>query len=144
MAYSTNALVASEFKSITFSTDTKIKSSEVDQWITEADEYIDARIGLVYSTPVTATKSLEVLKTISIGLVAQRVSRAMEIKSITPTGDQYIPKDLILEAKERLQMIVDRKLLLSDATEITTHGGVSSYSNDNTVTRKFDQTKDQW
>lgn len=144
MAYSTNALVASEFKSITFSSSTKITDSEVDQWITEADAYIDGRIGLIYETPVTGTKALEILKTISIGIVAQRVAYAMEVKSITPKGDQYIPKDLINSAEKKLDMIVNRQLLLSDATERSTSGRVRSYSGSNTVTRKFDQSKDQW
>jgi len=144
MAYSTSTLVASEFKSIEISTTTKITTAEVTQWIVEADEYIDGRIGLIYSTPVTGTKSLEILKTISIGLVAQRLAHAMEMKNITPKGDQAVPKDLIAEAKERLQMIVERKLLLSDATAISSTQGVKSYSGSNTVTRTFDQSKTQW
>lgn len=144
MSYSTNALVASEFKSITFSATTAVTDSEVDQWIIEADAYINGRIGLLYTTPITGSISLEVLKSISIGLVAQRVAYAMEIKSTTAKGDQYIPKNLIEQAEKRLEMIVNRQLLLSDANEISTNAGVKSYTSENTVNRKFDQTKDQW
>ena len=111
MAYSTNSEVVDEFKSID-TTNGKITTAKIDTWIGQADEYIDGRIGLMYQTPVTGVKSLKVLKEISIGLVAQRIAFILETKSITSKGDQAIPKNLIVEAKERLQMIVDRVLLL--------------------------------
>lgn len=142
MAYSTNSDVTNEFKS--FDTSGKITTAKIDEWIGQADAYIDGRVGTVYTTPVTGTNSLKILKEISIGLVAQRISRVLEVKSITPKGDQYIPKDLIKKAEKRLDMIVKRELLLSDAKERSTHNGVKSYSKDNTVNRVFDQTKDQW
>jgi len=142
MAYSTNQNVQDEFKSINV-TDGKITTTKIDTMITQADAYINGRIGLVYEVPVTGSESLEILKEISIGIVVQRISRILELKSITPKGDQYIPKDLIKKAEDRLQMIVDRLLLLSDATEIAV-AGVSSYSNSNEVIRCFDQAKQQW
>ena len=142
MAYSTNSDVTDEFKSI--DTSGLISTTKIDEWISQDDEYIDGRIGLLYETPVTAEKSLKIVKQISIGLVAQRIAFILETKSITPKGDQAIPKNLITEAKERLQMIVDRKLLLSDATERSTHAGVKSFTSDNVVARKFDLTTNQW
>lgn len=144
MAYSTLALVTSEFKAVSFTATSAVKDIEVEQWIIEADAYIDGRIGLIYSTPVTGTKSLEILKTISIGIVAQRIARVMEVKSTTAKGDQLIPKDLILEAEKKLDMIVNRQLLLSDASFISTTQGVKSYTSSNTVLRAFDQSKAQW
>ena len=143
MAYSTNSNVKDEFKSID-TTNGLITTTKIDDWIDQADEYIDGRIGLVYETPVSGVKSLKILKQISIGFVAQRIAYVLETKSITPKGDQYIPKNLIEQSEKRLQMVVDKQLLLSDATLKSTHGGVKSYSNDNTVTRNFDQSKDQW
>lgn len=142
MAYSLNSDVTNEFKSI--DTSGKITTTKIDDWIGQADEYIDGRIGLIYITPVTGAKSLSILKEISIGLVAQRIAYVLETKSITPTGDQTIPKNLIEQAEKRIQMIVNRELLLSDATDKTTHAGVKSYSGSNIVTRRFDQSKDQW
>ena len=142
MAYSTNSDVTDEFKSI--DTSGLISTAKIDEWISQDDEYIDGRIGLLYETPVTAVKSLKIVKQISIGLVAQRIAFILETKSITPKGDQAIPKNLITEAKERLQMIVDRKLLLSDATERSTHAGVKSFTSDNVVARKFDLNVNQW
>ena len=143
MAYSTNAAVVDEFKNIDTANGI-ITTAKIDEWISQADEYIDGRIGLIYVTPVTGVKSLKILKEISIGLVAQRIAHILETKSITPKGDQAIPKNLIEQAEKRIDMIVERKLLLSDADELSTHAGVKSYSSSNTVKRVFDQSKNQW
>lgn len=143
MAYSTNADVINEFKKLD-TTNGVITTAKIDEWIEQADAYIDGRIGKLYQVPVTGTKSLLILKEISIGFVAQRVARILEVKSITPKGDQYIPKDLIKKAESRLTMIVNRELILSDASEKSTHGGVKSYSSENTVKRVFNQSRDQW
>lgn len=143
MAYSTYSDVQNEFKNINF-TDGLITSAKVTEFISQADAYIDGRIGLIYDTPVTGTKSLSILKEISIGLVAQRISYILETKSITPKGDQYIPKNLIEQAEKRLDMIENRRLLLSDASERSTQAGVASYSSSNDVERTFKQGTDQW
>ena len=143
MAYSLNFDVIDEFKSID-TTNGAITTAKIDEWISQADAYIDSRVGLRYETPITGTEALKVVKWISIGLTAQRIAHVLETKSIVPVGDQAIPKNLIEDAEKKLEMIVNKQMTLSDATEASTHGGVKSYSNDNTVCRTFDQTKDQW
>lgn len=142
MAYSINADVVNEFKSL--DTSGRISKTKIDTWIGQADAYINGRIGLIYSTPVTATESLLILKEISIGLVAQRVAKILETKSITPQGDQAIPKDLIVLAEARLKMIVERKLVLPGADKVSSNDGVSSYTGSNDVQRAFKQGVDQW
>lgn len=142
MAYSTNLDVTDEFKSI--DTSGKITTVKIDEWIAQADAYINGKVGLIYLTPVTGVESLLILKEISIGFVAQRIAFILETKSVTPRGDQSIPKNLIDQAEKRIQMIIDRTLLLPDAVELSTHQGVKSYSSDNVVTRVFDQSRQQW
>jgi hypothetical protein len=142
MAYSLNTDVTNEFKTI--DTSGLVTTTKIDGWIAQADAYIDSRIGLVYEVPVTGVSSLLILKQISIWLVAQRIADIMETKSIVPKGNQLIPKNLERKAEKKIQMIVDRELLLSDATLASSHNGVKSYTNDNPVTRTFDVTKDQW
>ncbi len=143
MAYSLYTDVVNEFKNIDI-TNGVITETKINEFISQADAYIDGRIGLIYQTPVTGTNSLLILKKISIGLTAQRIANILELKSVVAEGDQAIPKDLIAEAKEDLQLIVDRGLLLSDADEVTTTGGVSSYTGENTVERTFQQGTQQW
>lgn len=143
MAYCTSTDVIAEFKSID-TTNGVVTTSKIDSWIAQADGLINGRIGTLYTTPITAAEPLLILKQVSIGLVAQRIARILEVKSITPKGDQYIPKDLIKEAKETLQMIVKQEIILAGADRNTTHAGVRSYTSDNDVDRVFDSTKDQW
>lgn len=143
MAYSLHSDVANEFKEIDM-VNGKITEAKVTEFISQADAYIDSRIGLIYTVPVTGVESLKVLKEISIDFVAQRIAYILETKSITPKGDQYVPKNLGRQAELRLQMIVDKKLLLSDADLISSTGGVSSYTGENTVNRAFRQGVNQW
>ncbi|MCK5608285.1 hypothetical protein KAR91_40765 [Candidatus Pacearchaeota archaeon] len=143
MAYSTNADVVKEFKSID-TTNGVISDAKIDEYIAQADAYINGRVGLVYETPVTGTNSLLILKEISIGFVAQRIAFILETKSITPTGDQAIPKNLIEQAESRLTMIAEKTLILDDAEEKSSNGGVSSYTSENNVTRNFQQGVQQW
>ena len=143
MAYCVNQDVVNEFKSIDV-VNGKITTAKIDVWISEADAYIDGRIGTVYTVPVTGSSSILILKNISIGLVAQRIAYILETKAITPKGDQYVPKNLIIEAEKKLTMIVNRQLILSDADEASSTGGVSSYTSENTVQRVFHQERDDW
>lgn len=147
MAYCTNEDVTNEFKSID-TTNGLITTSKIDEWISQADAYINGRLAGIYETPITGANSLLILKTISIGFVAQRIARILQVKSTTPKGDQYIPKDLIKEAKDTLVLIVNKAIILTDATSATTNGGVSSYTSDNPCSpdtqRVFRQGVEQW
>lgn len=143
MVYCVYTDVVSEFKKLDI-TGGIITQAKITEWITQADGYINGRLYTKYVVPITATSSLPILKQVSIGLVAQRIARILEVKSMTQSGDQYIPKDLIKEAKETLTMLADGSMVLIDATDATNSSGVSSYTSDNTVTRSFDVTKDQW
>ena len=143
MAYATYQDVIDEFKNID-TTNGRITNAKITTWISQAEAYIDGRLSLLYTTPITGTNSLLIVQQISIGLVAQRVARILETKSITPKGDQYIPKDLIKDAEAKLKLIVERKLKLSDAEEISEGAGVKSYSSSNTVERVFKQGVEQW
>ena len=145
MAYSVYADVALEFPGHTFSVSgTRILTGTLTEWISQADAYIDSRIGLIYSTPATGTESLKVLKNISIQLVAHRVDVNLQIK--TPEEDlaQGGPKSRKALADKMLQDIVDRKTLLSDATLVNSAGAVSSYAESNSKTFTFTKGTDQW
>lgn len=144
MAYCINTDVQNEFKSLPVGATGILTTDKIDGFIAQADAYIDGRLSTVYQTPITGSNSLLIVKQISIDLVAQRIAHIMEVKGITPKGDQYIPKNLGEKAENRLDMIVEKKILLSDATEVSTTGGVSSYTSENCVTRSFKQGEVQW
>jgi len=142
MAYCTYQNVAGEFKGLDVASGI-LTSTILDDWIAQDTAYINAKLKTVYTTPITDADDLLILKKICIGMVAQRVSRFMEVKSISPKGDQYIPRDLIKEAMSTMDEIVNEKLILN-STKAVSGGIVSSYTNDYTVERVFDTTIDQW
>lgn len=143
MSYCESQDVVDEFKGLDV-VNGVITTTKIDEWIAQTDAYIDARLIKLYSVPITNVADLLVIKTISIGFVAQRISRILETKTITQQGDQYIPKDLIKEAKETLGLILSQDLILSGSSRSSVNGIVSSYTSDNDVERAFDVESDQW
>lgn len=150
MAYSTNAQVASEFKSITFSSSTSVTDTEVDRFIVEADEEINSQIGRVYVVPIVEADSplaFPVVRMLSIWLVAERVREIMQLKSIMPTRLKQqgrMPLDSAERAREMLESIAARKMQLLDAKLKTTHGGVASFNSDNAIDAQWEKGVDQW
>lgn len=144
MAYSTNADVASLFKGLTFSSDTNPTDTEVDSFITEADQLIDAKVGTRYSTPVTGTNSLIVLKTISKYLVAADVQQILKVKSGGEKANQESHRDFRKVAMGLLKDIQEGCLLLSDATARSTGQGVKSFNVDCDIQHTFKRNTDQW
>ncbi len=145
MAYCSYVDVIAEFKSLdTSSTGAVITNGKITSLIAQSDAFINGRVGKVYTTPVTGTEALLILKKISIGLTAERISNILKLKGPVPEGNQLMQKDLIKEAREDLSMIVKGDLLLIDAAKISSTGGVASYTGENDVRRTFKQGEDQW
>lgn len=150
MAYTTYTRVASEFKDITFSSTSSVTDTEVGTFIGEIDEYIDARIGGKYSTPIsdtTSPKSYKILTMISTAIVAEKVRRILEVKD-TPSAeasqDGFRPVLSANEAKKMIEQIRKGELILSDATLLSGGDGFKSYNYDNDIEFEFDVTKDNW
>lgn len=151
MAYSTAAQVASEFKSITFSSSTSVTDTEVDRFIDEADEVINSRIGLKYSlvddiTLVDNPLAFPILRQISIWLVADRLREIMQVKDI---GDDRIKQgarapNSAARAEKMLDAIAKGTLLLRDVDLNTTHDGFKSFATDEGLEHQFKKDVDQW
>lgn len=144
MAYSTKDQVQSEFKNVSFDANTAVTDTEVTDLITQTDAEIDARLSVRYVTPITGNVSLLLLRTISIFITAARVSKIIEVK--TGESDRDYPRRVEERnnALKMLQDIVDGKMLLQDATEISNKRGVRSYTYENNIQSTFDVTKEQW
>lgn len=145
MAYSTATDIQSEFKGTTFSATSAITSTEVAEFITQTDAMIDAKISNRYTTPVTSTEALKVLKTISIGFVSKRVANILKVKTGEVSKDQD-PKydDLYSLAKKMLEDIRKGDLVLSGAALSSSKAGVSSFNVDNDVEHTMKKGIDQW
>lgn len=144
MAYSTNSDVRLEFKAMTLNSSTSsILDTTVDGFIAQADALINSKIGLKYVVPVTGAESLKILKTISIYLVADRMAKILQVKTITEEN-QTAEKSLRDIAMEMIKDIIDGILLLSDATLKSSGHGFNSFAVDNDLDYTFKKATDQW
>lgn len=133
MAYAVYTDVQSEFKKLTFDADSVISSSEVTEWITQSENYINAKIGLKYSVPVSATdspQSVSILKMVSIWLVADRIKEILTVRTGNSATEQTSDVKITYrdKAEKMLKDIVGGILPLPDATLGSTSDGVKSYS----------------
>jgi len=140
MAYSVYGDVQSEFKSTTFGASTKITSTEVTEFISQADAMIDGIVSGKYVTPVTGSESLKIVKMISINLVAGRIWNILEREGTDAKNKGH---DLIEFAKAMLKKITEGKLELSDATSIASTT-FESYNKTNAIVGLIDKDTDQW
>lgn len=147
MAYCTTSDIQSEFKTLELGSSTKVTTSEVSEWITQADNKIDSRLSQIITTPVAVATSpnfFSICKRLSIYIVAERVKRVLNIK----TGDDKTSKEkevnLEVQAIEELDKIISERNLL-DAVRVTSNSyGISDYNATNDITPTFDATEDQW
>lgn len=144
MAYSQETDIEGEFKDVDFDTNTSVKSADITRFIAETDAYIDGKLGLRYQVPITGVSSLLIMRMISVTLISERVKKILAVK----TGDSKVDQDSLTDREKAmhkmLQEIVEGKILLSDATKLSSHGGVKAYNYDNDIEASFDVTQDQW
>lgn len=148
MAYSTVANVQSEFKALTIDGSSPLTTTEVTEFISQADTEIDAYIGTKYSTPVsssTAPISIILLRQLSTWLTAHRVQEKLQVKSVSQEVDQEgNAVSLRQRAIAILEKIQKGQITLSDATLANTQDGVSDYNSVNSVAPLFDAELEQW
>ena len=144
MAYCTASDVQSEFKKLTVGASTPVTSTEITEFIVQADALINARLANRWITPITGTESLSIIKMISILLVKERIEKILSVKTGKPEGSQEQDEPAQDTGLGMLNQIMDGKLLLTDATLANSKDGVSSYNVDNDIEATFDSTGDLW
>lgn len=153
MSYAVFADVQSEFKNIKFTSTTKVTDTEVTGFLAQAEQEINATIGTKYALPIplAATNSLLFLKSIEISIVADRVSKILEVKSSSQKVDQDDKSGrATIWGREMLRKIQDgRVILLDDASDqlitATTADGVSSFNTDDAAfEHEFQRGVDDW
>lgn len=145
MAYSVYGDIQAEFKDLDLTTaNAKVTSAKVTEFIVQADAHINALIGKRFTVPVTASASaLSVLKMLSIWLVADRVSKIVEIKSASEEANTS-NKTLSQKAQEIIDQIVAGDYLLDGATALSSSQGFQSYSNTEDVEYPFHSGTNEW
>lgn len=147
MAYSTSAQVADEFQGVSFGATTVPTDTTVDRWIAEADQVIDAHVGLRYEVPVVegdSPLSFLIVRKISIMLVASRVRKILNRSGANGDTARKVITDDHDKAMKMLKQISDGKMELSDVDPRNAKLGVSSYNVDAGEEFTFKKNIDQW
>lgn len=147
-AYSIVADVQSEFKDITFGANGKVTSTEVTEFITQADEEINSYINNRYAIPVSSSISplaSKLVKQLSIWLVTDRISKILKVKSETEKVDQQQnPASLRTRAVKILERLRKADQDLVDGEQKNTTLGINSFTESNAIEPCFGKETDQW
>ncbi len=120
--------ITREFAGVDFSASgAKVTEEDVENWIEEADAYIDSKLASVYTVPITGTQSLLVIKTISILIVSDRVERKLGVQTPSKELDNKGQSlSLYKRADKMLDDLQKETTVLSDATKGNSTDGVGS------------------
>jgi len=149
MPYATVVEIASEFKSITFDSNSALTDTEVGAILDQTDALINAHVTQRYVTPITGDESLLILKKIEIDFVAYRVAKILNLKKEIPLPDNVVIQDLnsgaaFKTSSKMLERIFEGKILLPDAPLNTSATGFSDYNSTNSVEPIFERDIQQW
>lgn len=114
MAYSTYSDVASLIKWTTFTTTSKVTTTEIGTIISEIDAMIDSALSKRYVVPITDSEDLKIMKYISSRLSAVEVAHILVLQASgeIPEVVNYWKEQAML----RLESIVNGDLELTGST----------------------------
>lgn len=152
MPYATSADIIAEIKGFDPDEGSSVTSDAVDDFLTQADAVINMYIGKRYTTPVTATAALEVVKKIAIDIVVYRIAKILNLKKSVPIPDSNIIQEVTegsayRESMKMLAAIRDNKMDLPGETETNTAGGLASFHTEAgnlDIEPCFKKGEDQW
>lgn len=147
MAYATVDEIQADFKDLTFSTSTNVKTADVTQFIVESDALIDAFIGMKYTAPVTAGAGLNLLKLLTRSLVSARIKKIMEVKQEKSTDANQNVLGVLLSPSAVMKIlneIKDGSMALAGAAELVSNGGFYSENYTNDVAPVIEKDSKQW
>lgn len=150
--YASNTDIQAEYLNITWNSAT-LSSTKVDEFCSQAGEYIDAKIGTKYVLPIDsgAVKTLKLLKMLTIWMVKERLKAIIQTKTGSNKADAEDKINLQDKADKMLDSIRKGEIELLDAKKVGTGDGVGSYVADNAGAgcgsgpgAVFKRGKDQW
>lgn len=149
MAYAAYTDVQNEFKSVDFTdADAAVTSTEVTEFIAEEEAKINQTIANKYTTPVSDSTSVLILKAISIAFVAYRVASILDLVSQNPLPDSDAKQQLnygsaYRNAQKFLEQIRTGKINLS-SDDMNADQGINDYNYANDISPTFERDADQW
>lgn len=148
MSYASISEIQSEFRSLNLSATTSVSTDEVTRFLEEADALINSFLEGRYSTPITGTNALLVIKQIEIDLVTSRISKVLKIKQPNlalreDTKQGITDGSLTNKAMRMLKMLQNGDMTLSDATAISTTT-ITKNPVPSTYCPTFEKSETQW
>jgi phage gp36-like protein len=144
MAYCLATDVERRFPECDFTTLTTVTTSDVEAWIDINTAEIDGRLEDAYTTPITGTKSLLIVKKICEFMTMADVEEVLAQKGIGEDKQKKTMAERHRDAAEKmLKAIEDGLLALPDAESISS----SSFANSNvdgSVTAVMKKDTRQW
>ena len=149
MSYTDVDLVKSEFRSLEVTANSAVSESDVETFIAQSENYINAKIGHRYQLPITKVSNPvghSILSLIATYMVVCRIKRVLEVKNVVREADQIVKNvDYCKEAKDMLDEVVNGKLTLPDSpVAADSTGGVDSFNVQNDTPYDFKTSGKQW
>ena len=127
MAYCELADIQKLLKWFTFSTSSKVTIDDVNNYyIPEADTIIDSKLQQYYVVPITDADDIEILQFISCRMCACEIAHVIILQADGDISD--IVNRWCNQAKEKLQDILDRKILLPNSTLLDSGNRLYSFT----------------
>jgi phage gp36-like protein len=144
MAYCTSAQVVADFKTLTVGATGPVNTTNIADFIAQADAEINSYLAVKYTTPITGTEALLMCQMLSIYLVKSRIQSILRVKTGKEDPDQDTSDNLRGVAIKTLERLAKGTMILTDATLATSADGVKSRSNTDGVENHFDLSSPQW
>jgi hypothetical protein len=147
MAYTTSTEIESDFKDVTFTTTSNVKTADVTQFIAESDALINSYVGKKYTTPVTSGEGLTLLKLLSRSLVTARIKRLMEVKQEKNSDANQNILGVLLSPTAVMKILSDIKdgtINLDGAALLVSDSGFYSENYQNDVEFVAKKSERQW
>lgn len=148
MAYTSKTEIEADFKDLTFTSTSNVKTADVTQFIVEADALINAYVGSVYVVPVTASgEGKNLLKLLSRSLVAARIKRIMEVKQEKNPDPEQNVLGVLLSPSAVMKILKDIQsgaMVLAGAELLSSGGGFYSNNAANDVEPVIKKSDRQW
>lgn len=146
MAYSTQEDIQQDFPALTFDETSKVKLSDIPDFIDDADAVIDSYISGRYVTPVTSVPALAVLRMYSRSMVSDKISGMLQVKQATnQAANQNVRTGL--GTKDVLKLLGDLRdglSQLSGAQLAKDAGGISSFNVKTCRKPEFRKDEKKW
>jgi len=125
--YSSTGDVQALVKWCTFSATSKITLTEVENYINDADVYIDSLLERIYVVPITNISDREILKYISARFAASEIAQVLTLQASGSIIPPVVTK-WESQAKLRLESILDFTVDLPNSSALDSTRGIWSYT----------------